>query len=219
MLWVGQFGILNGEAKEETPWVGAFTDPSYSEDRSDLYVIVEPALPGSEEFCGELKEAVGEVFHKEKLSLTGGILRALRSAHENLRDWNRKSIKEHQVAAGISCLAMRGTEAYLGQVSPSSVFLYRSGTVLPVSPRLPDAREPLGLHEEFLPDFSRFQLEADDRLLLVSPSLAETLDEQQLARALELPPQEALPELYRQASGTANCGALLVACLPDEELR
>jgi hypothetical protein len=212
MLWIGQFGIAGGEAREDTPWVGAFPgETGGGEEASDLYLVVEPATPGSEEFCQDLKEAVGEVFHKEKLSLTGGVLRSLRAAHEQLRDWNRKSIKEHRVAAGISCFALRGNDGYLAQVAPAAAFLYRAGVVLRIEARLPDAIEPLGLYEDFRPEFSHHELEDDDRLLLLSPRLASALNEDELASALALPGEEALPELYRRARGVPDCGALLVS--------
>ena len=215
MLWVGQFGIADGEAREETPWVGAFPEPGRSDEPSDLYVIVEAALPGSEEFCDELKQAIGNLFHKAKMSLTGGILRSLTAAHENLRDWNRKSIKEHRVAAGVSCLAVRGQEAYLAQVAPASAFLFRAGVLRKLEPRLPEALEPLGLYDEFRPDFWHFELAAGDRLLLLSACLAQALSEPKVAAALSLPGEEALPALYRQARSLTDCGALLVAASAD----
>jgi serine/threonine protein phosphatase PrpC len=179
-------------------------------------VIVEPALPGSEEFCGDLKNAIGDNFHKKKVSLTGGLLRALEMAHENLREWNRKSIKDHRVAAGVSCLAIHQHEAYLAQVAPASAVLYRAGSVFPVAPRIPDANEPLGLFDEFRPDFWRFELEEEDRILILSPGLAEKLTEADLSEALAMPAEVALPELYRKARGIENCAALLVAALPEE---
>jgi serine/threonine protein phosphatase PrpC len=217
MIWVGQFGVEQGEAKEHAPWVGAFPDPSRSEDPSDIYVIVEPALPGSEEFCEDLKNAIGDNFHKRKVSLTGGLLRAMEMAHENLREWNRKSIKDHRVAAGVSCLAIYQHDAYLAQVAPASAVLYRAGSVFPVAPRIPDANEPLGLFDEFRPDFWRFELEEDDRILVLTPGLAEKLTEADLSEALALPADEALPELYRKARGIDNCAALLVAAMPDPD--
>jgi hypothetical protein len=228
MIWAGQFGIVEGEALEESPWVGAFPDRSGRDDPSDLYVVAEPALPGSEEFCEELKEAIGEAFHRHKLSLTGGMLRALRTAHEDLREWNRKSIKEHRVAAGVSCLAVRpapeaadggagAAEAYLGQVAPAAALLYRGGALYPFAPRLPEAAEPLGLYDELRPDFTRLELGDGDRVLLLSPSLAGHLPESALLEALALPHEEILPALYRQARGVPNCAAILIAALPEAE--
>ncbi|MDO8615202.1 MAG: hypothetical protein Q7T33_05635 [Dehalococcoidia bacterium] len=211
MLWVGQFGIADGEAREETPWVGAFPDPGRTEEPSDLYLIVEPALPGSEEFCAEMKEAIGAVFHKNRVSLTGGILGALRSAHENLRDWNRRSMKDSRVAAGVSCVAVQGRAGYLAQVGPAAAVIYRDGALELRRPALPDALEPLGLFEEFWPDFSRLELAAGFRLLLLTPALLETVPAAELAAALALPPEDALPAVYKRARALPNCAALLLA--------
>src|SRR3990172_3481671 len=133
MFWVGQFGVVDGKAQEESPWVGLFPDTgrAHTEETVDLFVVVEPALPGSEDYCRDLSQAIGKQFRERRLSLTGGILRALKAAHENLRDWNRRSLKQHQVAAGASCLALRGgaagtREAYLGQVGPAAAGLLLS---------------------------------------------------------------------------------------------
>jgi hypothetical protein len=220
MLWVGQFGMENGEAKQITPWVGLFPGENGApEGKADLYLIVEPASPGSEDFCADLKEAIGDLFHKEKASLTGGVLRSLRAAHENLRDWNRQSIKDHRVSAGVSCLALQGKDAYLAQVAPASAVLYRAGAVMRIEPRLPDAMEPLGLHEEFRPEFSHFEMEDDDRLLIMSPHLAVRLSDGDLSEALARPGEDALPEIYKQAKDVPNCGALLVACAEGEPPR
>lgn len=218
MLWVGQFGVLDGEAREETPWVGAYPDRSGDEEAADVFVVVEPALPGSEEFCGELKQAVGDVFHKTKASLTGGVLRALKAAHEDLREWNRRSIKDHRVAAGVSCVAVRRpeggvgpSEAYLAQVGPAVAVLYHGGFAQYLTPGMPEATDPLGLNETFWPEFTRLELDEGDRLLLATPALAAAASETEMAAALDLKPEDVLPALYRLARGQANCGALLVA--------
>ncbi len=215
MIWAGQFGIADGEAREETPWVGAFPERARTGEPADLYLIVEPATAGSEEFCAEMKQAIGESFHKSKLSLTGGILRALRAAHENLREWNRRSLKDHRVAAGVSCIAVRGNQAYVAQVAPAAAAFYRRGAVQQLRPALPQSTEPLGLHEEFWPDFSQFELRDGDRLLIMSQVLADTLAAEELAAALARSGEDALPELYRRARSLSNCGALLLAAGPD----
>jgi hypothetical protein len=216
MLWVGKFGMEGGEAKQETPWVGAFPgDGANPEESADLYLVVEPATPGSEDFCADLKEAIGSLFHKEKLSLTGGVLRSLRGAHENLRDWNRQSIKDHRVAAGVTCLALHGKDAYLAQVAPATAVLYRAGAVMRIEPHMPDATEPLGLYEEFRPEFSHYEMEDDDRILILSPRLAERLSDSDLSEALGQSGEDALPELYRVAKDVPDCGALLVACTEE----
>ncbi len=218
MLWVGRFGIANGEAQQDTPWLGIYQDPKPSEESSDIYALVYPALPGSEEFCGEMKDAIGESFHKQKASLTGGMLRALQGAHENLRDWNRRSLKDHRVAAGVSCVAAQGNLAHLAQVGPAAAVFYHRGEVRMLSPRLPGSMAPLGLEEEFWPEFWRFEMEDGDRLLLLSPDLAALLPDEELTRVLAMSGEDALPALYERASSLDDCGALLVAALPDDSI-
>lgn len=219
MLWVGQFSMVAGQAREEGPWLGIFPHRLATEP-SDFYVVVEPALPGSEDYCRDLSQAIGQQFRQRRLSLTGGILRALKAAHDNLRDWNRRSLKRDRVAAGVSCLALRGAaepgwEAYLGQVAPAAAVLLQDGSLARLQPTLPDATEPLGLHEEFWPHLSRLQLHEGDRLLLLSTGLAEALSDDELDQALRLPPEDTLPLLYRKGKEMPRCAAILVAALPE----
>ncbi len=216
-LWVGQFGMEGGEAREETSWVGAYPDPGRAEEPSDLYVLVTPALPGSEEFCGEMKDVIGESFHRNKLSLTGGMLHALGGAHQNLRDWNSRSLPDHQVAAGVSCLAVQDGRAYTAQVGPARAIFFRRGELMTIEPNLPDARAPLGLEDDFRPDFRRFDLEAGDCLLMLTPALADGLSDDDISDVLGRTGDEALPLLYRRAQGAGDCGALLVIVGDDDE--
>ena len=221
MLWVGQFGIVDGEAREESPWIGVFPEGGRvePEESSDLFVVVEPALEGSAEYCRDLADVIGKQYRERRLSLSGGILRALKAAHESLRDWNRRSLKQHRVAAGVSCLALRGGgppwNAYLGQVAPAAAAVLRGGSLERLAPRLPDAIQPLGLHEEFWPDFSRHELQEGDRLILLSEGLAAALSDEALTEALQQLPEDTLPRLYQVAKGMPYCAALLVAALPS----
>ena len=59
MLWVNQFGIVDGEVREESPWVGVFPEGGRVEpqEAADLFVLVEPALPGSEDYCRDLSQS------------------------------------------------------------------------------------------------------------------------------------------------------------------
>lgn len=219
MLWVGQFGIVDGEVSEDSPWVGAFPAGSRvePEEAADLFVLVEPAGEGSEAYCRDLAQAIGKQFGERQQSLTGSMLRALKAAHESLRDWNRRSLKEHRAGAGISCLGLRGREAYLAQVAPATAVLFQDGSLRRLTPRLPDAAEPLGLHDIFWPDFSRYDLEEGDRLLLLSPPLAGHLSDEDVSAALQAPPSEALPALYRLAKGMPRGAVVLVAALAEED--
>jgi hypothetical protein len=216
MLWVAQFSIVGGHAQEESPWIGVYPEDVNSPESSDLYLVVTPATPGSEQHCAELKEAIATTFHKSKVSLTGGILRALQAAHEQLREWNRRSMRDHRIAAGISCLGVRDSELYLAQVAPATAFVYQSGDAVTLEPTLADAAEPLGLFDDFWPEFSRCELAPGDRLVLVTPALAGALPDGAAAAALALPHDEILPALYPHARRVPDCAALVLAALDGD---
>ena len=215
--WVGRFSIVEGQVREEGPWLGAFLRRLPEDDSRDFYVLAEPALPGSEEFCGQLVEVVGRLFQKESLSLTGALLRSLRAAHETLREWNRKSLREHQVAAGATCLLLRGRTAYLAQVGPSLAYFYRGGRLTAMTPQDEIAQAPLGLAEEFRPHVTRCDLEPGDLLLVASSRLASVADDTAVAGALARGPDDALPELFLLTRDLLNFSALLAACFVEAD--
>ena len=95
-------------------------------------------------------------------------------------------------------------------LAPARAVFCRRGELMTIEPDLADAREPLGLEDDFRPDFRRFDLEAGDRLLLLTPALADGLSSGDLTDVLGRTGEEALPQLYRSARGAGDCGALLV---------
>ena len=105
---------------------------------------------------------------------------------------------------------MQDGRAYTAQVAPAHAVFFRRGELMTIKPGLPGARQPLGLEDDFRPDFRRFDLEAGDRLLLLTPALADGLSDDDLADVLSRTGEEALPQLYRRAQGAGDCGALLV---------
>jgi hypothetical protein len=105
---------------------------------------------------------------------------------------------------------VQGERAYTAQVAPARAVFCRRGELMTIEPDLEGAREPLGLEDDFRPDFRRFDLETGDRILMLTPALAEGLSGDDLADVLSRTGEEALPLLYRRAQGAGDGGALLV---------
>ncbi len=209
VLTAKQLGISAGESQPSSPWL--FCDEAASPAGGvAFYAIVEPARPGSEEFCEQLLEAISKVFRSRKRSLTGGLLQALKAANEDLRDWNRRSLKEHWIAAGVTCLALRDGEGYMAQVAPANSLLCRDGSVLLVTPAIPEAAEPLGINDDFWPYFSRLDLSGDAKLLLCTSDLPEGVSFRDIAPILTLPSEDILAALYRQVRAARDFAALLL---------
>ena len=213
--WVGQFGIVQGQALEAGPWQGKFDLHPPGEEPVDLYVLVQPALPGSEEFCGQLVAVVGHLFERQDLSLTGALTKAIGAAHENLRDWNRRSLREHQVGAGLSCLVVRGAMAYLAQLGPSLAYLRRNGVLTRLVPDDPRASAVLGLAEELQPQLRRYELAPGDLLLVASPSLDEVADQARIETLLSRDAEDVLSELYRLARDQPDFSVFLLSCFEE----
>jgi sugar lactone lactonase YvrE len=215
--WIGRYSIVDGRVQEEGPWMGAFVRQRPDEVTDELYVIVEPALPGSEQFCGQLVEVVGRLFRQDTLSLTGAVIRSLRAAHEHLREWNQRSLREHRVASGAACLAVQGTQAYVSLVGPSLAYVFQNGTLTRLVPAERDPEDALGLADELYPDLHRVPLTPGARVVICSTRLDRLVDEATLSGILAQ--DEPLPDLYRLTKDEPDFSLVMLACYeePDPE--
>jgi hypothetical protein len=215
--WIGRYSIVDGRVQEEGPWMGAFVRQRPDEVTDELYVIVEPALPGSEQFCGQLVEVVGKLFRQDTLSLTGAVIRSLRAAHEHLREWNQRSLREHRVASGAACLAVQGTQAYVALVGPSLAYVFQNGRLTRLVPAERDPEDALGLAEDLYPDLHRVPVTPGARVVICSTRLDRLIDEATLARILAQ--DEPLPDLYRLTKDEPDFSLVMLACYeePDPE--
>ncbi|MBT5775466.1 MAG: hypothetical protein HOH95_13950 [Dehalococcoidia bacterium] len=214
-IWVGRYSMVAGEVREHGPWL-----VDQLRDRDDghvrLLVLAEPADDRSGEFCGEVAEAVAALFAREALSVTGGLLRALRQAHYNLAEWNRRSLREHQVAVGLTCVAIRDGEATVAQVGPGIVYLVAGGEARRITTEGYPASVPLGGEQPIEPLFTTATLH-EQHLLLVSSSVEREADEQAVVQSLSAGPERALADLFGRTRGIADLTAVLIADLDIAE--
>ena len=215
--WVGRFAITDGQPQEEGPYLRSFPRQRPDEGEDELYVLVEPASSGSEEHCVQLVDAIGRAYQQDTLSVTGAVLRALRAAHKQLRDWNERSLPEHRVAAGVSCLAVQGRTAFLAQIGPSVAYHVGDGRFQRIVPE-ESADEPLGQTEAAQPTFSRYQLSPGDLLLLAPSRIDELLDEETLRSILLRGADAALKELFRLVRDQQEFSLVLLACVVEPEI-
>ena len=82
-IWVGRYAIVEGEVREHGPWLVDRVRAS-ADGPVRLLVLAEPVDERSAEFCEEVAGAVAELFARETLSLTGGLLRALQHRRQHL---------------------------------------------------------------------------------------------------------------------------------------
>lgn len=212
-LWIGQFNIVAGHVQEQGPWVSSSQLQAGGEPVR-LYVVTEPATPESQQYTEQLGEAIGTLFSRQDYSLTGNLTRALRAAHEHLKDWNRTSMPNEQVGAGVSILALREDVGYLGQVGPSLAF-YGDGTrVRRLRPAQPAPEEGIGLATDFRVSLQRFELGLGESVLLAGSALGLTLQDEHATALLGMDPEEALGQVYVVLKEQQNLGAILISHVP-----
>jgi len=214
-IWVGRYAMVQGQVLEHGPWL-----VDQQRERDDgairLLVLAEPVDHRSAEFCGEVAEAVAALFGRETLSLTGGVLRALRQAHANLAEWNDRSLREHHVAVGLTCVAIRDGEATIAQIGGGSVYLVDSDTARHITTEGLPAALPLGGTEPIEPRFTTVHL--DDGFLLMLSSAAERhIGSEAVLESLTAGPERALADLFTRTRSVPDMTAVLIADLDIDE--
>ena len=208
-IWVGRYAIADGQVQEHGPWL-AERGRADGSAASRLLVLTEPVDQRSGEFCHEVASAVAELFARETLSITGGLLRALEQAHGNLAEWNRRSLREHQVTMGVTCVVIREQEATIAQVGPGSVYVWGPGGYQRLTTDGESSALPLGGSEPVEPLFRSVSL-ADHQLLLVSSKVESIVPPAEIASTLASGPERSLAELFMQTREISDMTAVLVA--------
>lgn len=209
--WVGRYSIVGGQVQEHGPWL--VDRQRRREDESlRLLVLAEPTDARSAELCHEVAEAIAALFAREALSVTGGLLRALRQAHANLAEWNRRSLREHRVAVGITCVAIRDGQATIAQLGRGVVYVAGPDGTQRLTTEGTAAATPLGMDDQVEPRFHAIPL-AGRRLLLLTGAADTVLGEEIVRSSLDAGPERALGELFRHSRGIQEMTAVLVADL------
>jgi hypothetical protein len=209
--WVARFVVDHGQVTEEGGRLRTFPRRRLDEPEVDLHLLAEPAGPKAEEFAAQTLEAIGREFLKDSLSLTGGLLRALRSTNQVLLDWNRRSIAKEHVAVGVTAAVVRGSTVYLAQAGPTLVFVRRRGALTRL---VPEDAGSVALGEGVLePELRRIEMEPGDVVIAASTAIDTLMDVEALDQLIERGTDIALPELYLRARGLPNFALYAITCL------
>ena len=209
--WVARFVVDHGRVTEEGGRLRSFQRRRLDESDVDLHILAEPYGDKGPDLAAQALEAIGRLFLQDRLSLTGGLTRALRSTHATLVDWNKRSLPRDQVSAGITAAIVNGTVVYLAQCGPSLAFLRRNDKLERLVAVDPSSNVPFG-EGELEPAVRRLDLAAGEIVLVASQSLSELVDDRTLAMMLDRGHDEALPELYLLARDLQDFALYLISC-------
>jgi hypothetical protein len=211
-LQIREFHVLNGEVRPSGPYIAA----SYAKELgpASAFIVVEPVSTTDESLVERAIDAFIHSFQRQSLSLTGAILRCLEAMQDGLLDWNRVSLRDQRAGLGVSCLVVRGSEAYLAQTGPALAYTKTGATFRRFISDV--AKPPLGYADAVDPILSRHMLTAGEVIVLATSSLSQSGNEE-ISAALSLPPDEAMHRLQVLATGPSACAVLLVA-MPTSQL-
>jgi hypothetical protein len=212
---VARFVVDHGRVTEDGGRLRSFQRRRLDEPDVDLHVICEPEGLKGEELGAQALDAIGRLFLQDRLSLTGGLMRALRGTHQTLRDWNRRSLPREQVSAGVAAAVVSDNLVYLAQAGPGVAFLLQGG-VLKRLEASDEAAVPLG-QEELEPALRRVELAQGDMLVAATPALERVVDEATLEALLSRGSDEALPDLYLLTRDLPNFALFAVTCSEGED--
>src|SRR3989304_792324 len=98
--WVARFVVDHGRVTGEDGLLRTFLRRLLAEPEVDLHIIAEPTGAKSEELGAQALDAIGRVFLQDRLSISGGLLRALRGPNQTLLEWDRRTLPPQPARAG-----------------------------------------------------------------------------------------------------------------------
>lgn len=231
---IGYLSIENGVARETAENVLAI-EPSplipLGRGKGNLYVIVEVAGEGMgrDELCQLLLETIHKEYFRAPGGITAGLRQAIKAANAQLFRENRDRPTAERLIGGISCVALRENDAYIGQAGPALVYAAHKGELA----RYPEASPwldspplqwvdegyavPLGVRRDVDIDLFHCRVQPGDTIVLAETALTQIVGQDRIANAVVYQEVDmALAHLKRLASGR-DCSALVIEILAVAE--
>jgi len=124
----GPLCVVDGQVQEEGPWLGSLIRQGPDDEADELYSSLNPPRRRARNLRRSWSTSSRGFITKTHCRSPGA--GAFASwAHDHLVEWNRNSLKEHRVGAGVSCLALRGNNAYLAQAGGGMRMSVRSAAI------------------------------------------------------------------------------------------
>ena len=133
---VGEVHLIEGVRQSTTPATGVFTAPRRAaRGREDdmLYVLIDLLGDVSSADLHAVREQATRAYWAMQGSVTAALRAALTAANQWLMDYNTRAPLPERLTGGMACAVLRGSEAYVAQAGPTSVFI-RQGNAIEAYP-------------------------------------------------------------------------------------
>jgi hypothetical protein len=233
---IGYLSIMDGVAREMADNTLAI-EPSplipLGRGKGNLYAIVEVAGEGTErdEVCQLLLETINKEYFRAPGGITAGLRQAIKAANAQLFRENRDRPTAERLISGVSCVALRENDAYIGQAGPALVYAAHKGELT----RYPETSPwldvpppqwvdegyvvPLGVRRDVDIDLFHCQVQPGDTIVLAETALAQIAGQDRIARAVVYQEVDMALAYLKRLAGGRDCSALVIELLaaPEEE--
>ena len=199
-MHIDQFSIQSGNWQQEPANIRILRSaPRRSRrGRGSLLMVFEPTHQSRppRTLYDQIAEVISDIYYGQSGSLTRGLRDGLLAANELLFERNLREDSAHHVALGLTCVALRDDQVFMGRIGPSLVSHIHAGKLIRfpadsiwwVTEAPPAAalnREPpAGARRDVEPDLYHASIAGGDVLLISSTSLARLASEQVLLSAV-----------------------------------
>ncbi|HAL60787.1 MAG TPA: hypothetical protein DCP08_00080 [Chloroflexi bacterium] len=213
---IAQGRMIEGVWQERPPNLEVAAQPSFAALRprkGSLHILVEVAgPPRRDEVSRQLVNIIRDEYFRVPGGITNGLRQGVRAANEFLYQRNQELSEGMPYVAGISCAVLSDDHLYLGQGGPAFACVVRQGEMR-AFPHLPWAGEevseeerlplsPLGVEERLVEvGLYHHRLEAEDVVVLSSPTLPERVGRKEFREALAPRAKEVLANLAELVEG------------------
>lgn len=193
--------IVDGVWQDQPDHVATFIEERLGElgrGRGNLYVLLDVSgeVEGRAELERALIEVIRETYANSRGSISFALSEALRAANSHLYESNRQVAREARRMAGVSAVALRGSDLYIGQAGPSVVYVEANQKLArypaesdwfvedaPLFSPEGNASAPLGVRREFACDLAHATVVIGDVFVLATRGLTQLATTQELAIA------------------------------------
>jgi hypothetical protein len=231
---IGHLSIVDGVARERAENVLAIEPSSLiplGRGKGNLYAIVEVAGEGTgrDELCQLLLETINKEYFRAPGGITAGLRQVIKAANAQLFRENRDRPTAERMIGGVSCVALRENDAYIGQAGPALVYAAHKGELA----RYPETSPwldfpppqwvdegyvvPLGVRRDVEIDLFHCRVQPGDTIVLAETALAQIAEQDRIASAVVYQEVDiALAYLKRLASGR-DCSVMVIEILAAAE--
>jgi len=231
---IGHLSIVDGVARERAENVLAIEPSSLiplGRGKGNLYAIVEVAGEGTgrDELCQLLLETINKEYFRAPGGITAGLRQVIKAANAQLFRENRDRPTAERMIGGVSCVALRENDAYIGQAGPALVYAAHKGELA----RYPETSPwldfpppqwvdegyvvPLGVRRDVEIDLFHCRVQPGDTIVLAETALAQIAEQDRIASAVVYQEVDiALAYLKRLASGR-DCSVMVIEILAVAE--